>query len=447
MLLFIILAAYISHSSVLAADGNNCDCSNRSFSKKDTLTQLKKLYDNMNGQNWTHAWPLSNKSFDNSTWFPKPGKGSDDDYCKWFGIKCCDNYPNTVSSITLFSNNLNGNLPGSDGNFWRHFPCLDILSLSYNQIHGTVPPSIHQASSLMGLWIHHTQLNGTLPPELGTLTKLKFLRFDGNPALEGSIPNLSNLSKLELFFVTDSKIKGSIPGLPPSLSKLKLNNNSLDGTIPDRLSKLTNLRSLDLSHNHLQSSLDSDENWSFLPESWGNSKIQQLLLSHNQLNGTLPDSMMNLSYLTEFDVSHNPVDQDLTKFITPLLKKEAQCLIFNNPPNCAFIRVLHLSNCSLHGTVPQRVMLATEAYSLDFSYNNLQGSLPKAYGEIHFDTKVNDYTNFVIVPPAWSSFSVKGNRLINGAIPEEWGEMQPYQVDMVVVLNRNMANVYVYCIP
>jgi drug/metabolite transporter (DMT)-like permease len=197
---------------------------------------------------------------------------------------------------------------------------------------------------------------------------------------------------------------------------LKLGSNKLTGQLPEELCNLNQTTSIDLSNNFHSGTIP--DRWSSL------TNLEQLLLGSNQLNGTLPQNFTSLAKLTEFDMGSNNLHGiNLSEFVTPLLMKEAKCLIFNSPHSCTMMRVLHLSNCSLGGTFPQMMMLATEAYSIDVSHNNLVGTLPDAYGEIYFDKFVNNYHRFVIVPPSWSTFSIQNNSGITGRIPGAWGRM------------------------
>ena len=87
-----------------------------------------------------------------------------------------------------------------------------------------------------------------------------------------------------------------------NLKTLRLNNNNLE-SLPDWIGNLTNLKSLRLGGNGLKS----------LPESIGNlTNLEYLDLSNNNLE-TLPDSIGNLKNLKELDVRYNYFFNDLER--------------------------------------------------------------------------------------------------------------------------------------
>ncbi|TVU19273.1 hypothetical protein EJB05_35412, partial [Eragrostis curvula] len=80
-------------------------------------------------------------------------------------------------------------------------------------------------------------LAGTLSPEIAKLTALANISFANN-SLSGPIPNLSNLSRLERLHLQDNKLNGTVPqtlGTIKALSELFLQRNELNGTVPDNL--------------------------------------------------------------------------------------------------------------------------------------------------------------------------------------------------------------------
>ncbi|KAK7412293.1 hypothetical protein VNO78_03746 [Psophocarpus tetragonolobus] len=93
----------------------------------------------------------------------------------------------------------------------------------------------------------------------------------------GSNLNFPSIIELDL---SNNHIEGPIPfTLPPTLRRLSLSGNRLNGSIPDAMSLLTILSNLDLSNNNLSGQL---------PSSTGSlSSLTTLHLQNNQLSGTL----------------------------------------------------------------------------------------------------------------------------------------------------------------
>jgi hypothetical protein len=75
-----------------------------------------------------------------------------------------------------------------------------------------------------------------------------------------------------------------------SVSGLRLSNNQLSGTIPPELADLTNLTGLGLSGNQLSGTIP--------PELADLTNLRGLVLSGNQLSGEVPPELMTLSFLS-----------------------------------------------------------------------------------------------------------------------------------------------------
>jgi Leucine-rich repeat (LRR) protein len=191
--------------------------------------------------------------------------------CSWHGISCLNGH---VDSITLFSNNLVGEIPAEISNFSN----LRGLYLSYNQLN-RVPPEIGALSNLRWLWLSDVQLS-SVPPEIGNLTNLLQLSLWENQltSVPAEIGNLTNLEWLSL----DENQLTSIPAQIGNLSNLKelhVENNPLR-SIPVEIGFLTNLKVLTLNNTRL----------SDLPVELTNlTGLEELQLADNCLSVTDPN--------------------------------------------------------------------------------------------------------------------------------------------------------------
>jgi len=80
-------------------------------------------------------------------------------------------------------------------------------------------------------------ISGSLSPEIANLTALTDISFANN-SLSGSIPDLNKLGKLQRLHLNDNKLNGTIPqtlGTIQTLRELFLQNNNLTGAIPQNL--------------------------------------------------------------------------------------------------------------------------------------------------------------------------------------------------------------------
>ncbi|KAG5564578.1 hypothetical protein RHGRI_000682 [Rhododendron griersonianum] len=158
---------------------------------------------------------------------------------------------------------------------------------------------------------------------------------------------------------------------------------------------------MDLSYNKLSGPL---------PESLGNlTRITQLCLSGNDLNGQVPSTLSNLEQLTDFRVASNNLDGTIPEFFSKLIKLEYLSLGFNNfngpfprwvanltqlvgfgisnnpliagpIPNYNIsgfrnLQFFSFSNCSLNGTLPSWLFTIPSLRGFGLSSNQLTGQI------------------------------------------------------------------------
>ncbi len=80
------------------------------------------------------------------------------------------------------------------------------------------------------------------------------------------------------------------------VSKLELSNNNLSGTLPLDIGEMSNMRVLDLSNNHISGSL---------PTSFLGIGLTVLDLSNNQMNGEIPPEIWRFAMMANLDLSNN----------------------------------------------------------------------------------------------------------------------------------------------
>ncbi len=204
---------------------------------------LIALYNSTNGDSWT----------DNSGWKTPPlhsdGFANPGTEGTWYGISC-DADGRKVQTISLSNNNLVGTLPPELGNLSN----LYFLRLSHNQLNGNIPSQLGDLAQLGFLFLDHNQFTGSIPAELGNLTNLRFFWFSHNQ-FTGNIPSqLGNLAKVEFLFLGHNRLTGSIPPEWSNLTALEIfwvNANALAGSIPTGLTGLARLSDIDIGCNAL----------------------------------------------------------------------------------------------------------------------------------------------------------------------------------------------------
>eukprot|EP00814_Leptocylindrus_danicus_P006469 CAMPEP_0116045096 /NCGR_PEP_ID=MMETSP0321-20121206/27401_1 /TAXON_ID=163516 /ORGANISM="Leptocylindrus danicus var. danicus, Strain B650" /LENGTH=788 /DNA_ID=CAMNT_0003526337 /DNA_START=845 /DNA_END=3213 /DNA_ORIENTATION=+ len=251
-----------------------------SSSPTRTLTDryiLTKLYDSCNG----HLW------HEQKFWT------SQHSICDWYGIEC-DAGSENVKSISLSANNLHGSIPTELFQLKR----LEKLSIYSNEIELNFG-GVGNAKLLTHLLIDGTGL-GSLDG-IGQAQSLQVLsaRFNKLETLPSELSMLTNLRKMSL---TDNKIETSISQLviPENLEALLLGGNAINGKL-DRFNPPPTMRYIDLSGNELYGPIPS-----FLLQGTPSSMDVEIDLSSNMLTGTLPVELARFDRL-EFYAQNNQI--------------------------------------------------------------------------------------------------------------------------------------------
>ncbi|XVF78374.1 hypothetical protein PTKIN_Ptkin14bG0126500 [Pterospermum kingtungense] len=140
---------------------------------------------------------------------------------------------------------------------------LTWLSLSRCQLNEPIPFQLGNLSKLVTLDLSQNQLTGSIPESLENMVALRELRLSWN-LLVGEIPkSLWNICSLRLLDVHSNKLGGAVFGFLQgtslcttySLELLLLTDNQLTGSVPDEIAKLSSLRELRVGNNHLNGSI------------------------------------------------------------------------------------------------------------------------------------------------------------------------------------------------
>ncbi|NQU67207.1 MAG: leucine-rich repeat domain-containing protein, partial [Candidatus Marinimicrobia bacterium] len=133
---------------------------------------------------------------------------------------------------------------------------------------------------------------------------------------------------------------------------LYLSNNQLTGSIPLELSNLTNLQVLWLSSNELTGSIP--------PELGNLTNLERLWLSDNQLTGSIPSELGNLTNLQMLWLYDNQLTGSIPSELGDLTN----------------LTYLELSYNQLTGSIPAELGNLTNLQELNLYYNQLTGSIP-----------------------------------------------------------------------
>ena len=233
----------------------------------DDREVLVKLYDALDGENWTN----------NANWLnERPIR-------EWHGVT--NDASGRINGLLLDGNELTGELPAELGSL----SSVQRLELGNNKLSGEIPTELGSLSSVQRLELGNNKLTGEIPTELGNLGNLEVLLLGSNQ-LTGEIPmELGSLSNLETLVIKINQLTGEIPKELGNLSNLRilaLMANRLTGEIPTVLGSLSNLITLELNYNQLTGEI---------PTELGNlSNLNTLMLFGNQWSGCIPAKLSDV---------------------------------------------------------------------------------------------------------------------------------------------------------
>ncbi|KAH9714584.1 protein kinase domain-containing protein [Citrus sinensis] len=375
-----------------------------------------------------------------------------------------------LEMLQLFHNNLTGKIPPEIGNLRN----LERLGLGLNKLIGTVPAAIFNVSTLKSLELQDNSLfgsissiidvrlpnlerlllwgnnfSGTIPRFIFNASKLSILEFSKN-SFSGFIPNtfgnLRNLQKLRLYdnYLTSSTPelsflsslsnckslthiglsnnpldcilpKTSIGNLSHSLEDFKMHNCNVSGGIPEEISNLTNLTTIDLGGNMLNGSI---------PITLSKlQKLQGLRFEDNKLEGSIPDSICRLTELYELELGGNK--------------------LFGSIPACfsnlASLRILSLGSNELT-SIPLTFWNLNNILYLNFSSNFFTAPLPLEIGNLKvlvgMDFSMNNFSG--VIPTEIGGlknleYLFLGYNRLQGSIPDSFG-------DLISLKSLNLSN-------
>ncbi|WP_420636803.1 leucine-rich repeat domain-containing protein [Candidatus Palauibacter sp.] len=242
------------------------------FCNGEDVRALELLYSGAGGKNWTNStgW------LEGIVGWQEVGAGAD--LKDWFGVTV--DSLGRVHTLDLTDNGLVDRLWGLDG-----LKGVVELKLGRNRL-STGVPDLGDLSTLQLLDLSDNDLYGHIPEGLGNLQRARVLNLSGN-RLVGAIPaELGNLSALRVL---------DLSGMRPSLAYPL---PGLEHALPAQLGRLSNLEILNLSGNRLRYAI---------PREFGDlSALRELLLSQNELSGELPTELGELGRLERLDLEGNP---------------------------------------------------------------------------------------------------------------------------------------------
>ncbi|XP_050279364.1 receptor-like protein 7 [Quercus robur] len=346
--------------------------------------------------------------------------------------------PNLISNLKslkeLSLSNCNF-IGSSNPTFPSNHTQITSLDLSYNNFGGQCPSSLLNNAGLTYLDLSHNNFTGQLPDLSTNRTQVSSSNSSSNLVslilsynlLNGTIPSwLYDIPSLQYLFLDNNQLTGQIDEFHHnSLKYLDISFNNLSGSVePNIFTKLKSLEEVDLSHNNLQG---------HLPISI--SKLVSLIrldISFNNLSGSVEQNIFTkLESLSEVDLSHNPLlsfhtySYNIVDYTLPELQSLSlsSCNISEFPyflKSTENLNSLDLSNNQISGSIPTwllEVKMDLLSY-LNLSYNSLAriGNLP--WENLQFlDLHSNLLEGPLPVPPLDTYFFSVSRNNLTGEIP------------------------------
>jgi Leucine-rich repeat (LRR) protein len=311
--------------------------------------------------------------------------------------------------------------------------------------------------TVQSIYLRGLQMEGSVPPEISLFHDLVDVDLSKNKVYTATVhgkkqghhlpQELTKLKNLASLNLEDNKLSGIIPswmGDFAALSVLNLKKNKLAGTIPTTFQNMHKLHTLNLEYNSLSGDLQQLKGLNQIQAMLlGNNKItgpldedvfvtwekiQALDMSDNLLTGTLPEKLFALSSLQIVDLHSNDFHGSLPRLVS-----------VNSD-----VHFLALHENRLSGDL-ESLLFMEQLEHLDLSYNEFNGTMPTQLGGLlnlrYLFLSFNDFTPGEIPTELGkltklADLSLQGTkRILN--IPTEFGKLKQLRL---LDLNRNLLS-------
>lgn len=331
---------------------------------------------------------------------------------------------------------------GIPDDFFRNLTSLSGIYLNNNLLNKSTGWSLSAdilgSQQLTNLSLYNTSLTGEIPLFLGQFGSLQVLSLPYN-YLGGTIPNNLNDTNLQVFVANSqqgtSQLSGGLDVLAgiTTLTQVWLHSNNFSGEIPAGFAKAEGLQELLLSNNQLTGSV---------PESLASlGKLVNLSVDFNLLDGSLPvmGKGVSFTYKGNYFCSNNP-GEDCSGEVNALLgflkgvgypptivkswsgnnpcsdwngvrcgadgkvsslklsKRGLSGIIDPAVGNLSSLTILKLNDNELTGTIPKSLTALKNLKQLDVSNNNLSGPVPVFDTQVGVNTQGNQFINTILPP-------------------------------------------------
>ncbi|XP_047983427.1 receptor-like protein 19 [Salvia hispanica] len=339
-------------------------------------------------------------------------------------------------SFTIFFSLANNNLSGTIPQFLCNATRLQVLDLSDNNLSGNIPNCLLKSSTLGVLNLKRNKISGVIPDLFSSTCGLKTLDLSQNN-LGGRIPlSIANCTSLEVLNVGNNKIDDTFPCKmkhSSSLRVLVLRNNKFHGNIScsEVKGSWPNLQIIDIAFNNFSGEISPR----FIT-SW------QGMMQKNGRGGFIHfQGSVSFYYQDAVTVTIKGLELELVKILTIFTSIDFSSNNFigdipHTVGDLSSLHLLNLSHNSFSGEIPSSIGNLKQLESLDLSANHLSGRIPQDLSSLNFLSFLNlSYNNLKGKIPTGRQFqtfeeeSYEGNSGLCG-----------FPLNMICVLETPEAN-------
>ncbi|KAM7528629.1 hypothetical protein LguiB_032039 [Lonicera macranthoides] len=305
--------------------------------------------------------------------------------------------------LDMSNNSLSGSIPlclieWKGEIFWsNNLHTLRVLNLGKNQLSGNISGIFQGNCGLKTLDLHENLLEGKVPESLANCTALEVLNL-GNNRINDTFPCfLTNSSNLHVFVLRSNMFRGGIH-------------------CPGENQSWPNLQIIDIASNYFTGHLVPNQflNWKAMMDAAGDLKTKA-----NQLHFQILQAN-NLYYEDTVTVTNKGQQMELVKILTIFtsINFSNNCFEGDVPETIGELKslyVLNLSHNSLTGSIPPLFGNLKELGSLDLSANKLIGKIPLELASITFLSVLNlSYNKLTGKIPSGNQFQTFGETSFEG---------------------------------
>ncbi|KAH9687648.1 Receptor-like protein 56 [Citrus sinensis] len=292
----------------------------------------------------------------------------------------------SLRSLNVFWNRLEGSIDVKEFNSFNN---LELLDMSFNEINNLVVPQGYSGlRKLKSLDLSRVGVRdgSKLLQSMGSFPSLNSLYLSSNNFTEtvtittqGNIASI--FTSLKNLSVIGCEVNGVVRGQGlcslVHLQELYIASNDLRGSLPWCLANMTSLRILDVSYNQLTGSISLSP---FITPLVHLTSIEELILSKNHF--CIPISLkplFNHSRLKSLWAYNNEIKAEITESHSLTAPNfQLQSLLLR-------LRFLGVSNNNFQGHIPVEIRdILPSLFSFNISTNALHGSIPSSFGKMNF---------------------------------------------------------------